>query len=184
MGSKARSAETLNSQASHRVTHRQCIQRSIDSIIASLPDPAQAFARRTAWTHRALYSRSRGQFHLLDDRDLSSLSSSHARRVIEDNLRDEVSQNHPGMLRRFAMAAGAVPTDVDHFAVHQRLHVLRNYIARLRGNELLLMMAFFEGFIAQFMSYFARLAIKQGSLECEYTNVHGVIVIWLIQKSC
>ena len=36
------------------------------------------------------------------------------------------------------------------------------------------MMAFFEGFIQRFMSYLAELAEMQGSVELEYTDVHGI----------
>jgi hypothetical protein len=35
-------------------------------------------------------------------------------------------------------------------------------------------MAFFEGFIQKFMAYLANLAAAQGSVEMEYTDVHGV----------
>jgi hypothetical protein len=35
-------------------------------------------------------------------------------------------------------------------------------------------MAFFEGFIQKFMGYLAELASAQGSLDMEYTDVHGV----------
>jgi len=40
--------------------------------------------------------------------------------------------------------------------------------------KILLMMAFFEGFISRFMPYLAELARRQGSAEQEYTEVHGV----------
>jgi len=40
--------------------------------------------------------------------------------------------------------------------------------------KLLLMMAFFEGWITRFMPYLAELARCQGSAEREYTDVHGV----------
>jgi hypothetical protein len=35
-------------------------------------------------------------------------------------------------------------------------------------------MAYFEGFIQRFMPYLADLAVRQGSSELEYTDVHGV----------
>ena len=35
-------------------------------------------------------------------------------------------------------------------------------------------MAFFECFIQRFMAYLAEVAQRQGSLEQEYTDVHGV----------
>jgi hypothetical protein len=48
-------------------------------------------------------------------------------------------------------------------------------VARLSGPKILLMMAFFEGFITRFMPYLAELAKRRGSTEQEYTQVHGVV---------
>jgi len=39
---------------------------------------------------------------------------------------------------------------------------------------IVVMMAFFEGFIQKFMAFLAELAAGQGSAEREYTDVHGV----------
>jgi len=78
------------------------------------------------------------------------------------------------MLRRFAIAAHAVPTDADALAVHRNLQNVRLFVAQLSGVKILLMMAFFEGFITRFMPYLAELARCQGSAEREYTDVHGV----------
>jgi hypothetical protein len=106
-----------------------------------------------------------------------AVSSEAARGIIEENLREEVRDNHPGMLRRFAMAAQAVPTDADALAVHRRLEDVRRFVARLSAANLVLMMAFFERFITRFMPYLADLARRQGSAEQEYTDVHGVVDI-------
>jgi hypothetical protein len=48
--------------------------------------------------------------------------------------------------------------------------------------QLVLMMGFFEGFIARFMSYLADLATRQGSTEQEYTEVHGIVDITHTQE--
>src|SRR3989454_8134678 len=79
------------------------------------------------------------------------------------------------MLRRFAMAARAVPTDSDVLAVHRNLQNVRLFVGRLSGVKIVLMMAFFEGWITRFMPYLAELARRQGSTEQEYTDVHGVV---------
>ena len=73
------------------------------------------------------------------------------------------------------MAAQAVPTDADALAVHRNLLNVRRFVARLSGEQIVVMMAFFEGFITRFMPYFAELAKRQGSAEKEYTDVHGVV---------
>lgn len=97
-----------------------------------------------------------------------------ARSAIRQNLLEEVRDCHPGMLRRFAFAANAVPNDADAQAVYANLSRVRLFIGRLSGPPILAMMAFFEGFIQQFMPYLADLAARQGSTEMEYTDVHGV----------
>jgi hypothetical protein len=104
-----------------------------------------------------------------------SVVSDEAHAIVRANLLDEVRDNHPGMLRRFAMAARAVPTDADALAVHRHLQDVRQFVARLSGPGVLVMMAFFEGFITEFMPYLADLASRRGSTEREYTDVHGVV---------
>src|SRR5438132_1572847 len=96
-------------------------------------------------------------------------------RVIVTHLLEEVRDNHPGMLRRFAIAAHAVPTETDVLAVHRNLQNVRLFVGRLSGVKIVLMMAFFEGWITRFMPYLAELARRQGSTEQDYTDVHGVV---------
>jgi hypothetical protein len=86
------------------------------------------------------------------------------------------------MMRRFAIAADAVPTDTDAQAVHRNLMNVRLFIGRLSPVPTVVTMAFFEGFIQQFMPYLAELAQQQGSSEMEYTDVHGVCDITHTQE--
>jgi len=78
------------------------------------------------------------------------------------------------MLRKFAIAADAIPTDSDASSIHSDLTNVRLFVGRQSGVRIVIMMAFFEGFIQRFMSYLAELAEMQGSVELEYTDVHGV----------
>jgi len=103
-----------------------------------------------------------------------SAKSEEARSIIEENLLTEVRDSHPRMLRKFAMAARAVPSDSDALAVFPQLTAVRLFIGRLSTAPIIAMMAFFEGFIQEFMAYLADLAKRQGSEEREYTDVHGV----------
>ncbi|HEV2207677.1 MAG TPA: hypothetical protein VG167_02825, partial [Verrucomicrobiae bacterium] len=96
-----------------------------------------------------------------------------ARAIIEENLLEEVRDNHPGMLRRFVLAAHAAPTEADRAVVDRDLQNVREFVGKRSTLEILLMMAFFEGFIAKFMAYLADLAAKRGSSEMVYTDVHG-----------
>src|SRR5262245_39198514 len=149
------------------------IDRAIDGILASLPNPEQLppderrgiIARYTAVLE--------GNFIYWMTTAYLSVVSEEAKSVIQDNLLEEVRENHPGMLRKFAMAANAVPTDSDALTVYRNLENVRLFVARLQGVKIVPMMAFFEGFIVRFMPYLAGLANMQGSAEQEYTKVHG-----------
>jgi hypothetical protein len=103
-----------------------------------------------------------------------AVKSDAARPIIIDNLTEEVRDSHPAMLRRFAIAAHAFPTESDALEVDHELTKMRLFFGRLSGVQILVTMAFFEGFIQRYMSYLADLAVAQGSSELEYTDVHGV----------
>jgi hypothetical protein len=103
-----------------------------------------------------------------------SVASQEARPILLANLREEVRDCHPAMLRRFALAARAYPTESDAMAIHLDLTNVRLFLARLSGVRTILMMAFFEGFIQRFMIYLAELAAARDSADQEYTSVHGV----------
>jgi len=96
------------------------------------------------------------------------------RAIIEDNLLEEVRDCHPGMLRKFALAAHAVPSHADGLAVYPQLSAVRLFVGKLAPAPLIAMMCFFENFIQEFMAYLAELAKRQGSGELEYTDVHGI----------
>ena len=103
-----------------------------------------------------------------------AVGSDAARAKIRENLWEEVRDSHPAMLRKFAVAAGAVPTDSDSQAIHRNLTNVRLFIGRLSPVPIVVTMAFFEGLIQRLMPYLAELAQHQGSSEMEYTDVHGV----------
>ena len=154
---------------------QQHIDRAIDELIVSLPDPE----RLVPDERRGLIARYaavlEGNFIYWMTAAHLAVASDEARAIIEDNLREEVRDNHPGMLRRFALAAHAAPTDADALAVYRNLENVRLFVADLSAVEIVLMMAFFEGFITRFMPYLADLADRQGSAERQYTDVHGVV---------
>jgi hypothetical protein len=100
--------------------------------------------------------------------------SEEARATILENLHEEVRDCHPGMMRKFALAAHAQPNTADAMAVYPNLSNVRLFIGKLSPAPIVAMMAFFEGFIQRFMPYLEELAEKQGSAERVYTQVHGV----------
>jgi hypothetical protein len=150
------------------------IDRIIEELIASLPDPY----RLSAGERRGIIARYtavlEGNFIYWMTATYLSAKSEEAHPILLDNLMEEIRDCHPAMLRNFTIAAHAFPTDSDALEVHQDLTSVRLFLGRLSGVQNLLTMAFFEGFIQQFMAYLADLAGAQGSVERVYTDVHGV----------
>jgi len=149
------------------------IDRIIDDLLASLPDPEQLSPDERRGIIARYTAVLEGNFIYWMSAAYLSVASPEAHSAIQDNLREEVRDNHPGMLRKFAIAAEAVPTDSDALAVYRNLESVRHFVGQLSGIKIVLMMAFLEGFITRFMPYFAELAKRQGSAEYEYTDVHG-----------
>jgi hypothetical protein len=143
-------------------------------LLNSLPDPEHLSANQRRGIIARYAAVLEGNFIYWMTGAYLSVKSEDARSIILENLHEEVRDCHPGMMRRFALAAGAAPTDSDAQAVYWDLMDVRLFVGRLSGVQMLLMMAFFEGFIQRFMSYLADLAHRQGSSEKEYTDVHGV----------
>jgi hypothetical protein len=158
----------------HRV-RREYIDRAVNDLLASLPDPEKLSADDRRGIIARYTAVLEGNFIYWMTAAYLSVRSEEAHTVIKKNLREEVGDNHPGMLRKFAIAAHAIPTDSDVLAVHRNLGRVRMFVAELSGLRIMLMMAFFEAFITRFMPYLTDLATRQGSHEQEYTTVHGVI---------
>lgn len=155
-----------------------CIQPKIESMInelvTSLPDPQKLTNKERRGIIARYTSVLEGNFIYWMTATYLAVQSEEARPILLDNLHEEVRDAHPAMLRRFAIAAGALPTDTDALAVHEDLTNVRLFLGRLSGVQSVVTMAFFEGFIQRFMAYLADLAAAQGSAEMEYTDVHGV----------
>jgi hypothetical protein len=151
------------------------IERAIDGLMVSLPDPDRLVPEERRGLIARYAAVLEGNFIYWMTAARLAVASDEAKAIIEDNLREEVRDNHPGMLRRFALAAHAAPTDSDAMAVYRNLESVRLFVAQLSAAKIVLMMAFFEGFITRFMPYLADLAARQGSAEREYTDVHGVV---------
>jgi hypothetical protein len=150
------------------------LNRVTDELLASLPPVEQL----SADVRRGIIARYsavlEGNFIYWMTGAYIAARSEEARSIIMENLHEEVRDSHPAMLRRFEVAANAVPTDADNLVVGPDLLNVRLFIGRLSPVPILAMMAFFESFIQRFMPYLEELAIRQGSTENEYTQVHGV----------
>ncbi len=146
----------------------------VDDLLASLPRAENLSADERRGIIARYTAVLEGNFIYWMTGAYLSVGSDEARSIILDNLREEVRDCHPGMLRKFTMAAHALPKDSDALAVYRNLSNVRLFIGRLSPAPIVVMMAFFEGFIQRFMPYLAEVAQRQGSVEREYTDVHGI----------
>lgn len=153
---------------------RQQVNRIINELIASLPDHKTLAGDEQRGIIARYTAVLEGNFIYWMTAAYLAAQSEEARSILLDNLREEVRDAHPAMLRRFAIAAMAFPMDSDSLAVHDSLTNVRLFFGRLSGVQSILAMAFFEGFIQRFMGYLAGLAAARGSVDMEYTDVHGV----------
>jgi len=158
------------------------IDRAIEGLLASLPDPGRLSAEERRGIIARYTAVLEGNFIYWMTGAYIAVGSDEARAKIMDNLREEVRDCHPGMMRRFALAAQAIPTEADAQAISRNLMDVRLFIGRLSAVPTVVSMAFFEGFIQRFMPYLADLAQRQGSAEMEYTDVHGICDITHTQE--
>src|SRR5271169_5618708 len=146
----------------------------VDELIDSLPDPKQLTSEERRGIIARYTSVLEGNFIYWMTATVLAAKAEQSRPILLENLYEEVHDCHPLMLRKFAIAANAFPTDKDALAVHDALTKVRQFMGKLSPVKSVLTMGFFEGFIQKFMSYLAYLAAEQGSTELEYTDVHGV----------
>lgn len=172
MTSLTSTSDTQNTAAPAYIHHQ--IDRAVGSLMGSLADPKRLSAEQRRGIIARYTAVLEGNFIYWMTGAYLAAKSEEARAIILENLHEEVRDCHPGMLRKFALAAHAVPTDGDALAVYRELSNVRLFVGRLQGVPLVVTMAFFEGFIQQFMAYLAKLAADQGSMEMEYTDVHGL----------
>src|SRR5439155_25656273 len=102
-----------------------CVDTAIQNLLASFPNPEQLSPEERRGTIARYTAVLEGNFIYWMTAAYLPVASEDARSIIHDNLLEEVRDNHPGMLRRFAMAARAVPTDSDALAVHRSLQNVR-----------------------------------------------------------
>jgi hypothetical protein len=150
------------------------VAATIDELIDSLPDPKELSSEERRGIIARYTTVLEGNFIYWMTATVIATKAEQSRPILLQNLYEEVRDCHPLMMRKFAIAANAVPTDKDAWAVHDDLTRVREFMGKLSPIKSVLMMGFFEGFIQKFMAYLAYLAARQGSTEMEYTDVHGI----------
>jgi hypothetical protein len=150
------------------------VTKTTDEFLAALPDAGLLNASQRRGIIARYTAVLEGNFIYWMTGAYLAAKTEGARAIILENLQEEIRDCHPGMMRRFAIAAHAVPNEADAGAVYRDLSNVRLFVGKLDSVQLVLMMAFFEGLLQRFMAYLADLAVRQGSREMEYTDVHGV----------
>jgi Iron-containing redox enzyme len=153
---------------------QQQISTTIDDLIAQLPNPERLSPEQRRGIIARYSAVLEGNFIYWMTAAYIAVKCEQVRPILAENLFEEVRDAHPVMLRKFAIAAHAFPTDKDALAIDEELKNVRFFLGKLQGVQSVLTMAFFEGWIQRFMGYLADLAGAQGSSEREYTDVHGV----------
>src|SRR6202167_2652411 len=123
------------------------IEELIEGLMASLPDPKGL----TPEERRGIIARYtavlEGNFIYWMTATSIAVKCDEVRPILAENLYEEVRDAHPVMLRRFAVAAHAFPTDTDALSIDADLTRVRLFLGKLQGVQSVLTMAFFEGFI-------------------------------------
>src|SRR5580765_2123760 len=101
------------------------IDREIEDLLAVLPDPEKLTPPQRRGVIARYTAVLEGNFIYWMTGAYISVGSDEARAKIMDNLREEIRDCHPGMMRRFALAAHAVPTDADAQAIYDNLMGVR-----------------------------------------------------------
>src|SRR5215468_2339121 len=106
-------------------TIQQQVNSAIDGLIASLPNPKELSCQQRRGIIARYTAVLEGNFIYWMTGAYLAAGSDQARSIILENLHEEVRDSHPNMLRKFAIAAQAVPTDTDAQAVYQDLTNVR-----------------------------------------------------------
>jgi Iron-containing redox enzyme len=167
-------AEVLERNFKSEAEIQKSIEAITDELMAALPDPKRLSSEERRGIIARYTAVLESNFIYWMTATLIATKAEPARPIILENLHEETRDVHPHMMRKFAMAAGAFPTDRDSLEVHEDLTKMRFFLGRLSGVQSVAAMAFFEGFIQKFMPFLAGLAEAQGSKDMEYTDVHGV----------
>src|SRR5580658_8367601 len=93
------------------------LEARIDSLISeflsSLPKPTALSPEQRRGILARYTAVLEGNFIYWMTGALLACRSDETRDIILENLHEEIRDSHPNMMRRFAIAAGAVPTDAD-----------------------------------------------------------------------
>ncbi|PIR44465.1 MAG: hypothetical protein COV10_04395 [Candidatus Vogelbacteria bacterium CG10_big_fil_rev_8_21_14_0_10_51_16] len=102
-----------------------------------------------------------------------SARSLKARQVAEANLYDEVRDDHPAMLRRFAVSAQVFPDGREFAETETIIEPMAVMVREMHGLKTVTLMATLERTSALFIPLLASLSKQCGGRKLTYTEVHG-----------
>src|ERR1700733_10053007 len=110
---------------------QKTLNSMIDELITSLPDPKQL----TSEERRGIIARYtavlEGNFIYWMTATVLAAKAEKSQPILLENLHEEVRDCHPLMMRKFALAANAFPTDQDSLAVNDDLTKVRQFLGKL-----------------------------------------------------
>src|SRR6516164_6799957 len=112
----------------------------IDELIHSLPDPRKLTSEERRGIIARYSSVLEGNFIYWMTATVIAAKSEQSGPILLQNLYEEVHDCHPLMLRKFALAANAFPTDKDAMAVHDDLTRVRLFMGKLSAVKSVLTM--------------------------------------------
>ena len=139
------------------------------------PGRSQSYARKTIAQYVAAFE---GNFAAWMGAAAVSAKSHEAKRLVEENLTDELRDNHADLLRDFAKAAGAEPSIEDYHSVEPAVSKVRNLIAEMSGLKTLTLIAVLEAtFATEDVPFLEGLAGKLWVTNHPYTRLHAAVDI-------
>ncbi|HTU18414.1 MAG TPA: hypothetical protein VMG10_10175, partial [Gemmataceae bacterium] len=112
----------------------------IDELIDSLPDPQQLISEERRGIIARYAAVLEGNFIYWMTAAVLAAKAQQSRPILLDNLYEEVRDCHPLMMRKFALAANAFPTENDHRAVNDDVTRVRLFLGKLLPVGSVLMM--------------------------------------------
>ena len=97
-----------------------------------------------------------------------------AQNAFNENLREEISGDHPSMLYHFIQDANGLPATEDLAAIYPAVEEVNKQLTTLSPTKAALVSALLEATAVEDMQYLEKLATLRGSKNLEYTKVHGV----------
>jgi hypothetical protein len=106
-------------------------------------------------------------------RAYQTAQSATAKHVLLTNIHDEITQDHPKMLREFTESAGVRISQVHYERAAQPVNDMWKLYAQENGLRAMAVAATLENTSILFIPYLRDLAHKRGGQDFTYTDFHG-----------